>query len=174
MRIRWRRDDGEQRRGSCTCWHGCKCKLLQRCKCVRLPAIRLLECMPAVHADVQLYVTSPRPDRVHTAHDVTCTQARVWRGGRHLDVQVVLRVRQELVSAHSHDVRPEYYIYAGVWMFMFVWAWMWGPLSTTARARAAQGALSRHAHSFTTHTTHICRPHVHAPQLLLPQEPVRR
>ena len=41
------------------------------------------------------------------------TQARVWRGGRHVDVTVPLRVKRELVPAHSHDLRPEYFIYAG-------------------------------------------------------------
>ncbi|KAI8476024.1 MAG: trypsin-like cysteine/serine peptidase domain-containing protein [Monoraphidium minutum] len=48
------------------------------------------------------------------AFDGDAITARIWRGGRAQDVQVELRVPQQLVPAHSHDVRPDYYIYAGL------------------------------------------------------------
>lgn len=48
------------------------------------------------------------------AFDGDVVTARVWRKGQHMDIQVVLRVPQQLVPAHSHDCRPQYYIYAGL------------------------------------------------------------
>lgn len=39
---------------------------------------------------------------------------RVWRAGSHLDLQVRLSTPKQLVPVHSHDVKPSYYIYAGL------------------------------------------------------------
>ncbi|KIZ01125.1 Protease Do-like 10 [Monoraphidium neglectum] len=57
--------------------------------------------------------------RIDFRHIASCAfegdamTARVWRDGQHLDVSVVLSVPEQLVPSHSHDVRPDYYIYAG-------------------------------------------------------------
>jgi len=57
--------------------------------------------------------------RIDFRHLVSCAFAgdrlsvRAWRGGRHLSLGVGVRVPEQLVAAHSHDVRPDYYIYAG-------------------------------------------------------------
>ncbi len=64
----------------------------------------------------------------------------MWRAGRHLEVSVTLRVPRPLVAAHSHDVRPDYYIYAGGFIYLGggvtfggggvpwgEWGGLWGP-----------------------------------------------
>ena len=59
---------------------------------------------------------APRRAALKHAHphpSARVPQARVWREGRHLEASIVLGVPQQLVPAHSHDVKPDYYIYAG-------------------------------------------------------------
>jgi hypothetical protein len=38
----------------------------------------------------------------------------VWREQQHLNLEVNLVVPDQLVPVHSHDVKPSYYIYAGL------------------------------------------------------------
>lgn len=47
------------------------------------------------------------------AFDGDAVTGGVWRDGKQHLVQVVLRVPQQLVPAHSHDHKPEYLIFAG-------------------------------------------------------------
>ena len=49
----------------------------------------------------------------HTAITPPAPQVSIWRDGRHVDLSVELRVPESLVPAHSHDVKPDYYMYAG-------------------------------------------------------------
>ena len=41
-------------------------------------------------------------------------QIKVWRDGQHVDLAVSLSTPKKLVPIHSHDVKPDYYIYAGL------------------------------------------------------------
>eukprot|EP00879_Flechtneria_rotunda_P008710 GHRR01009124.1.p1 GENE.GHRR01009124.1~~GHRR01009124.1.p1 ORF type:complete len:569 (+),score=138.88 GHRR01009124.1:238-1944(+) len=43
--------------------------------------------------------------------EATC---KVWRDGQHLTLPVVLSTPHQLVPVHSHDVKPSYFIYAGL------------------------------------------------------------
>lgn len=46
-------------------------------------------------------------------HGDTC-KVMVWRDQQHLQLEIRLVVPDQLVPVHSHDVRPSYYIYAGL------------------------------------------------------------
>jgi hypothetical protein len=41
-------------------------------------------------------------------------QVKVWRNGELRSLQVHLSTPHQLVPNHSHDVKPSYYIYAGL------------------------------------------------------------
>lgn len=45
---------------------------------------------------------------------VAAAQVRVWRGSELRSLQVHLSTPHQLVPNHSHDVKPSYYIYAGL------------------------------------------------------------
>lgn len=45
---------------------------------------------------------------------VAAAQVKVWRGGELRSLQVHLSTPHQLVPNHSHDVKPSYYIYAGL------------------------------------------------------------
>lgn len=42
------------------------------------------------------------------------TQVKVWRDGKHMELSVTLSTPKQLVPVHSHDVKPDYFIYAGL------------------------------------------------------------
>eukprot|EP00877_Chromochloris_zofingiensis_P007489 jgi/Chrzof1/2994/Cz12g07110.t1 len=42
------------------------------------------------------------------------SQVKVWRDGKHMELSVTLSTPKQLVPVHSHDVKPDYFIYAGL------------------------------------------------------------
>lgn len=66
------------------------------------------------HVGVSLLRASPHTIVPHAPIPPHPPQVGVWRDGAALELPVRVSTPRQLVPLHSHDVRPRYFIYAGL------------------------------------------------------------